>query len=321
MIQRIARLTIRPVMTAFSVLVVTLSVYIMAGRVAMTFAGDWAEEVEALLTTTVGMPVRIGSLQGGWQGFGPSLTAGDVRLTGPGNEPVLSLSRVSLSLDMPASLLNWQWMAGRIQLRDLDVTVRERLDGRWQLDGLGDVSATLSPGVVFELMARVGDLEILDTRAQFVSVDQRTLQFDDLALLFQSRGNRHYLQVDAWLPGDPRRIAVQAALEGQRLDALSGSVHARLPQNDFGLFAGLLGSPDLQVLGLEGGMELRADLAQSRPQSLDVDFKVPGVTVHQRETGSTIRLESLQGALHYRRSEERDRMRVAGFRVARDVDQ
>lgn len=307
-------------MTAFSVLVVMVSVYIMAGRYAMTHADDWVEEFETLLADATGIPVRIGSLEGGWQGLGPVLTAGDVRLTGPGGASVLSLSRVSLSLDMPASLLEWQWMAGRIQLHDLDLTIREQQGGRWQLDGLGLVPARLSPEEVFRVVSRLGDLEVLDTRVRFVSTEQRELQFDDLALMFQSRGGRHHLQANGWLSGDPRRITVQAALEGHRLDALSGTVYARLPENDLGLFAGLMRSQNLQLRELEAGMRVRADLSQSRLESLDVDLQMPDLSVYQHRTANTITLEDLAGKLHYRRDGEEHRVRIDGLRLERDGD-
>ncbi|MEX1197699.1 MAG: YhdP family protein [Pseudohongiellaceae bacterium] len=307
-------------MTVFAVLVILLSAYILSGRYVMTQAGGWVAPVEEGLSELVGMPVRIGALQGGWRGLGPTLAIEDLQLMAADGSPTLALSRVSLSLDMPASLLNLQWMAGRIRVRDLDLTLHEQIDGNWRLAGLGS-TRMLSVDDSFRLLTRLGDVEVLDTRVRFAGLDQRALQFDDLALLFQSRGGRHRLQANAWLPGDPRRVTLQAALDGRSVSELSGSVYARIPENDLALFAGLLEFGTLQVEELDAGMEVWADFRQSRLQALDVRAQAQRLSVYERRHERTVGITGLDGVFHYRRDGDNHRAWIDSLRFQRDGDQ
>lgn len=307
-------------MTVLAVLVILLSVYILAGRYVMTHADSWTATVEERLGELTGMPVSVGALQGGWSGLGPSLTLNDLQLMTADGSPVLSLSRVSLSLDIPASLLNLQWMAGLIQVRDLDLTLHEQIDGNWRLAGLGS-TGMLSVDDSFQLLTRLGDVEVLDTRVRFAGLDQRALQFDDLALLFQSRGGRHRLQANAWLPGDPRRVSLQAALDGRNPGELSGSVYARIPENDLELFTGLMKFGSLQVQELDAGMEVWADVRQSRLQALDVQAQAQRLSVYERQRERTVGVTELDGVFHYRRDGEHHRAWVDRLRFQRGNDQ
>ncbi|MGM0632415.1 MAG: YhdP family protein [Pseudomonadota bacterium] len=304
-------------MMVLYLLVVLLSVYILTGRYVMTQASDWHEEVEDLLTDAAGMPVRIDHLQGGWQGLQPSLVIEGLRF-GEGESAALSLSRASLTIDTLASLTRWQLVAGRIRLRNLELELREQVDGSWQLAGVEQPSLLLSPRGTFELLTRLGDVEILDTRARFISIDQRTLQLDDLAVLFQSRGGRHQLQVDAWRDGDPRRISLSAALRGPSLDTLDGTVHAQLPESELGLFSGLLRRGDVSVGELEAGLELRAELLDSTLVALDLDADLGRLSLSRREPGNAVTLEDLGGRFRYRRSGEQHQLRVDGLRFTRE---
>lgn len=320
MIQRIARFTVRPLMTVLSVLVIVLSVYILAGRYVMTHADGWATIAEQRLGELAGMPVRIGTLRGEWRGLGPGLIIDDLQLMAADGTPALSLSRVSLSLDVPASLLNRQWMAGRIRVRDLDLTLHEQIDGNWRLAGLGS-TGMLSVDDSFRLLTRLGDVEVLDTRIRFAGLDQRALQFDDLALLFQSRGARHRLQANAWLPGDPRPVTLQASLDGRSPEALSGSVYARIPENDLALFAGLLKVGTLQVQELDAGMEVWAELRQSRLRMLDLRVQAQRLSLYERQHQRTVAVDELGGLFHYRREGELHRAWFDDLQFRHDSEQ
>lgn len=318
MIQRIASGLRRPAMITLSLVIALLSLYLLIGPRVMGLADRWTAEVETLLSETSGMPVRVRGLDGGWQGFGPTLDLDGLTLLGPDGEPALTLSQVSVSLDVPASLFSGQWRAGRIRLRDLDLTIREQEDGRWRVAGLGLGEAVPDPRQLFRLLARLGNVEILDTGVLLQGARGRSLQFDDLALLFHSQGNQHQLQADAWLADDPRRITVRAALRGDRLDALSGPVHVRLPGNDLGLLAGFLQTEEIALRELTVGLEARAELSGSRLMSLDLELGMPELVLHQRRQDRPVTVNAAAMELRYRREGERHRLRFDDLQFRRD---
>ena len=69
---------------------VLAALYVSLGRELVPMVAEYRLELEDRASAQLGVPVRIGSLEGRWQGFAPLLVARDVRLgeEGEGHQPV-----------------------------------------------------------------------------------------------------------------------------------------------------------------------------------------------------------------------------------------
>ena len=84
-------------------ILVLAALYVSLGRELVPLVAEYRLELEDRATAQLGVPVRIGRLEGHWQGFAPVLVAHDVHLGD--EEQGLSLERVQLVPDVGASLL------------------------------------------------------------------------------------------------------------------------------------------------------------------------------------------------------------------------
>ena len=93
---------------------VLAALYVSLGRELVPLVAEYRLELEDRVTAQLGVPVRIGRLEGRWQGFAPVLEAHDVRLGS--EEEGLSLERVRLVPDVGGSLLARQPRIAHLQL-------------------------------------------------------------------------------------------------------------------------------------------------------------------------------------------------------------
>ena len=112
---------------------VLAALYVSLGRELVPLLAEYRLEVEDKARTALHMPVRIGELEGSWQGFAPLLTAHDVDL-GEGAS-ALQLEQVRVVPDVLGSLAARQLRIARLELDGLQVVLTEDADGCWALKG------------------------------------------------------------------------------------------------------------------------------------------------------------------------------------------
>ena len=61
-----------------ALVLVLMAVYVSLGRELAPVVAEYRAEVEAKAQQALGMPLRIGSLEGTWRGFAPIVLARDV---------------------------------------------------------------------------------------------------------------------------------------------------------------------------------------------------------------------------------------------------
>jgi len=115
-------------------MLVLAALYVSLGRELVPLVAEYRLELEDRATAQLGVPVRIGRLEGHWQGFAPVLVAHDVHLGD--EEQGLSLERVQLVPDVGASLLARQPRIAHLQFDGLQLNVQQNVEGGWQLQGL-----------------------------------------------------------------------------------------------------------------------------------------------------------------------------------------
>jgi uncharacterized protein (TIGR02099 family) len=178
----------------------------------------WRPQITALLASRIGQPVSIGALHPDWQGWAPSLSIDDLRLTGAEGDLHLSLASAHASVDV-RSLLRGAPRFSQLRV-ERPVAVVERLSGeRLMVAGrvLDDSNVALQAAIAW-LLEQDG-LTVHDLSVRFVdrtgAMASRQLEGVDLDI--RNRGLHH--QVLASLERPVQGLeAFRAVLDFRRPD-------------------------------------------------------------------------------------------------------
>ena len=122
----------------------------------------------------LGVTVRIGSLEGRWQGFTPVLVARDLYLGG--EDEGLSLESVQLVPDVGGSLLARQLRIAHLQFDGLQLNVQQSAEGGWQLQGIPRRQGPeLDVEQLLKQLQVVHRVSLLDSRVVLQPLDQEPL--------------------------------------------------------------------------------------------------------------------------------------------------
>src|SRR3990167_10079615 len=130
---------------SFALGLVLAALYVSLGRELVPWVAEYRLEAEDRASAALAMPLRIGRLEGRWQGFAPLLIAHDVQL-GEGAS-ALRLDQVRLVPDVLASLSERKPRLAKLELDGLQFSLHQDEQGAWTLKGLPQRGAPAAPGV------------------------------------------------------------------------------------------------------------------------------------------------------------------------------
>ena len=246
---------------------VLAALYVSLGRELVPLVAEYREEVEARAATALDMPLAIGSLEGGWRGFSPILTAHDV-LLGEGDSAV-RLDQVRVVPDVLASLLARQPRLANLQLEGLQLSLRQDGEGRWAVEGLPqrEPARPLDPQKLIDGLGMVERVSLLGSQLTFEPFEQapRSLTYIDVTL--RSGVVRHRLDGRLRLPdGQPLAFSLRTRLDRADWRASSAQAYLSLPQSDWAAWlpAGL--TRDWRLSKAQAGGEFWLDWDQGQVQ-------------------------------------------------------
>ena len=237
-------------------LLVLAALYVSLGRELVPLVAEYRLELEDGATAQLGVPVRIGRLEGRWQGFAPVLEAHDVRLGS--DEEGLSLERVQLVPDVGGSLLARQPRIAHLQFDGLQLNVQQNAEGGWQLQGLPQRSGPeLNVEHLLEQLQIVHHISLLDSRVVLQPLDQEPLLLSYVNLSLRYGNNTQRLDGRLLLPdGQPMALRLRTRMQPESWREAQSELYLSLPQSDWAAWLpkSLLG--DWQLQRLQAGGEL-----------------------------------------------------------------
>ncbi len=117
-----------------AILIITAAVISSLFRALTPWAKQYKKEVEHHLSTLLGEPVSIHTMETGWYWFEPVIKLKQVSIS-DGKQKVIKLDKLLVGINIFSSLLHWQIQPGVLFLDELHLTLRQK-GGRWQVDGL-----------------------------------------------------------------------------------------------------------------------------------------------------------------------------------------
>lgn len=313
---RLARLLVvllRTMLGLFALVLVLTALYASLGRQLTPLVAEYRAEVEAKAREALGMPLSIGSLEGGWSGLAPLLTVHDL-MVGEGSSAV-RLDQVRLVPDVLGSLLAREPRLANLQVEGLQLNVRQDEQGHWAVEGL-PVRQSQPPLDVQQLLQRLPMLEelsLLDSQLTLEPFEQKPLSLTYASFTLRSSATRLRLDGHLLLPdGQPLALRIKTRLDSKDWRASSAEVYLSLPQSDWAklLPAGLTREWRVEKAALGGEFwldwdqgqlqrayarlqapELRAGYAQRK--AVQIDDLGLNAYVERRDDGFELLIDSL----------------------------
>src|SRR5262245_55838675 len=197
------------------------------------------DAIVAVISTSIGLPVKVSAIEAGWMGLRPQITLSDVRIYD-------AQGREALTLPSIHNVIGWRTLLAReLRLHRLVIEgprleVRRDADGNLFVAGLrvGQGSGGGSAGFGGWLL---GQSEIVIRDAEIEWRDERRgappLKFTELELKLENSGSSHALGLKARPPEAlGSALELRAELEGSTLQAaaLNGRVFLQIGYTDLG---------------------------------------------------------------------------------------
>ncbi|MFZ5467484.1 MAG: YhdP family protein [Pseudomonadota bacterium] len=216
----------RILLPGLGLLLILLAVLLSGARLLLPLVDEDARHWIERTAQDHGVELDAGHIELDWQGMGPRLSLTDATLYGKGGATPLRLRRLSLTLDLPRSMLGARLHFGALEVEGVSLQLLRDGEGRWQLQGLANTVGAEGAGADTAWPAWMGMARRVHLVGSHLSLrDERSgmdLRIEDIEALFE-----------AGLTG--QRMALRMALPqqlGGRLELrarLAGSL-AELPQ-------------------------------------------------------------------------------------------
>jgi uncharacterized protein (TIGR02099 family) len=217
-----------------ALLLVLAALYVSLGRELVPLVAEYRDEIQARAQTALGVPLRIGRLEGRWSGFRPVVVVHDVMLgDGPDN---VRLDQVRVAPDVFGSLLARQLRIAELQFDSLQLSVRQKEDGTWALEGLParDPNARLDLDQIMKKAEIVAQLSLLNSQVTLEPQQREPLTFTYVNLSLHNSGGRQRLDGRLLLPdGQPLALQLRSRLDSRDWKASDAELYVSLPQTDW----------------------------------------------------------------------------------------
>lgn len=180
----------RWLLTAVACVLVSAAGLMALGRLLVPWLVDSPETVATWLSDRIGRKVELDSVSAHWDGPGPILDLGGLRISGSEGEPAaITLGRARVQLDVYALLLPGRHLIQDFLLVDAQVELVREIDGRILIEGFGSSAHNLRKLLTW--LGRVGHIGLSGGQLELIDrASGRSLALDNVELRLSQRGER-----------------------------------------------------------------------------------------------------------------------------------
>jgi uncharacterized protein (TIGR02099 family) len=247
---------------------VLAALYVSLGRELVPWVAEYRLEAEDKATAALGMPLRIGRLEGRWQGFAPLLIAHDVQV-GEGAS-ALRLDQVRLVPDVFASLSARQPRLANLELDGLQFSLQQDEQGAWALKGLpqrSEPAAILDVAQVLQQLQAVSRVSLLNSQVTLEARELPAVTLTYVNLTLRNGSSRQRLDARLLLPdGQPVALQLRTRIQAERWREAQADLYLSLPQSDWARWLPPSVTREWRLEQLQAGGEVWLDWADGALQ-------------------------------------------------------
>jgi len=273
--------------------------FLLVREVVVPRLGDYREQIAALASRNVGLPVQIEGLRGDWAGLRPRLHLTGLTLLDEAGRPALRLPQVDATLSW-SSLLRLELRFHRLEISSPEVAVRREADGGVVVAGVRLGGGPAGGGFADWLLAQhqvVVHGAALNWTDEMRSAPPLALKQVEFLLERRLLGHRFALQAQP-----PEALASTLDLRGEfshlALDEPAqtrGRLYLALERADLGGWTPWVDYP-LPLQG-QGGLRAWVNLDGAERSAMEAELALEGVVTRLGEDLPELRLQRLQGQL------------------------
>lgn len=263
---------------------VLAALYVSLGRELVPWVAEYRLEAEDQASAVLGMPLRIGRLEGRWQGFAPLLIGHDVQL-GEGVS-ALRLDQVRLTLDPFASLFAREPRLANLELDGLQFILHQDEQGAWTLKGLPQRSepAALDVAQVLQQLQAVNRVSLLNSQVTLEAHERPAVTLTYVNLTLRNGASRQRLDARLLLPdGQPVAVQLRTRMQAERWREAQADLYLSLPQSDWARWLPPSVTREWRLEQLQAGGEVWLGWADGALQRAVSRLHAPQVVAAYRE--------------------------------------
>lgn len=214
---RVLRYLVKKFYTLCAIVLISLAVLVQCGRSFSHLLSEYPQELSDYLSQRLNADVHIGAISANWEGLKPVVDASDIRIASQAQEPILTLQKARMRLDLISSLLNFRLVWGGINVHQAALAFEQTPEGFWQLPGLRfqtrEDQEAAQLDALFDMLLLSTHIEFHQTHLDFTFLDGHKIALDSPSVRLENKGNFHRLslQVDV----EERMNAVTLVMEAQ----------------------------------------------------------------------------------------------------------
>ncbi len=258
-----------------ALVLVLMALYVSLGRELTPLVAEYTTEAETKASEALGMPLKIGRLEGNWSGFSPILLAHDVTVGEGAN--TLRLDQVRAVPDLLGSLLARQLRIAHLELNGLKISLKEGDDGKWALEGLPvQQDQPLDPEQLLNRLQMVQQLSVIDSQVTLQPLDHPPLTLTYVGLNLKVGAARQRLDARLTLPdGQPVAMSLRTRISASQWQAGEAEAYLSLPQSDWSKWLPERLTQQWNFSEIKAGGELWVNWGQGTLQSAAIRLNAP----------------------------------------------
>jgi len=258
-----------------ALVLVLMALYVSLGRELTPLVAEYTAEAETKASEALGMPLKIGKLEGNWSGFAPILLAHDVTVGEGAN--ALRLDQVRVVPDLLESLLSRQVRIAHLELNGLKISLKEGDDGKWALEGLPvQQDQPLDPEQLLNSLQMVQQLSVIDSQVTLQPLDHPPLTLTYVGLNLKVGAARQRLDARLTLPdGQPVAMSLRTRIRASEWRNGEAEAYLSLPQSDWSKWLPKRLTREWNFSEIKAGGELWINWGQGTVQSAAIRLNAP----------------------------------------------
>ncbi len=191
---------VRRVAYVFAAVLVLIAALTLALRFALSQAGDYTDDVVAMLSEATGAEVKVGAMQVVLRGFEPIVELSQVEVKPPGvSDEALRARRLHVEFDLLASLLSGAVKISSLRVLDTDFLIETDAEGRSRVSGFLPLDGLLkdAPGGTAAGVGLYLEHANIRWRNERAGTDH---EFRNVSVAFESRDGHFRFGLKTFLP-------------------------------------------------------------------------------------------------------------------------
>ena len=209
--------------SSVAVALIVLAVAFTLLRAMLPHATGYIAEIEKGISSQIGLPVSIGSLDAEMHWFTPRLKVIDLVIyKDHGTEKLINLSEATISLAYFDSIRFMMPMAGTVSLHGAEIFIERHPNGKWVVQGfeLYERESSRDSEELIELILSA-DIALVDSLVHWRDYTGRTrhVDFEDASVRLENDAGSQFFEIDVKLPADMgERFRIVAQVDGDLRD-------------------------------------------------------------------------------------------------------